>query len=125
MSTYARVALVAVLTAGGAVFGGFCVLVMAADPDPGTSITTGDLVAALVACGVVLVGAVLTALVAGILALAHRGEHPTPTSPPAWYADPLGRHRRRYWDGRSWTTWAEDDGEALSDPVGFGVAPPR
>jgi membrane protease YdiL (CAAX protease family) len=27
---------------------------------------------------------------------------------PGWYPDPSGRHARRWWDGRSWTTWVLD-----------------
>ena len=32
------------------------------------------------------------------------GDHP----PPGWYADPLGQHFARWWDGCRWTTSARD-----------------
>jgi hypothetical protein len=32
-----------------------------------------------------------------------------------WFADPVGRHERRYFDGRSWTDWVFDDGAQSSD----------
>lgn len=38
-------------------------------------------------------------------------------APPAWYADPLGRHQYRYWDGTSWTHHVADDGKASVDPL--------
>ena len=37
--------------------------------------------------------------------------------PPAWYADPLGRHEYRYWDGAAWTHHVADGGQASVDPV--------
>lgn len=124
MGTRSRIAVFALVTAGGAVFGAFCVLVMAADPDPGTSISAGFLTGVLVLCGVVFVGAALTAVVAGLLAFLHRGEGARRVGPAAWYPDPVGRHRQRYWDGSVWTAWVADDGAAVEDPVGLGVSPP-
>ena len=49
-------------------------------------------------------------------------QDPTPDPPSggvpaAWYADPLGRHQYRYWDGASWTHHVADDGQASVDPV--------
>ena len=37
--------------------------------------------------------------------------------PAAWYADPLGRHQYRYWDGASWTHHVADGGKTSVDPV--------
>jgi len=34
-----------------------------------------------------------------------------------WYADPLGRHQFRYWDGLAWTDSVADDGQQATDPV--------
>ena len=45
---------------------------------------------------------------------------PNPPSggvPAAWYADPLGRHQYRYWDGASWTHHVADDGKTSLDPL--------
>ena len=37
--------------------------------------------------------------------------------PEGWYADPLGRHERRYWDGDEWTDDVSDDGVTGEDPL--------
>lgn len=38
------------------------------------------------------------------------------TSTPAnWYADPVGRHQLRYWDGAQWTEHVSTDGEPAID----------
>ena len=37
--------------------------------------------------------------------------------PAAWYADPLGRHEYRYWDGAAWTHHVADSGQTSVDPV--------
>jgi hypothetical protein len=29
-------------------------------------------------------------------------------SSPGWYADPVGEHEKRYWDGVGWTGWTRD-----------------
>jgi hypothetical protein len=43
--------------------------------------------------------------------------------PPAdWYADPTGRHERRYWDGSGWTEHVFTDRKQSVDPVA-GSAP--
>ena len=34
-----------------------------------------------------------------------------------WYADPLGRHQFRYWDGQAWTDTVADDGQTSVDPL--------
>jgi hypothetical protein len=34
-----------------------------------------------------------------------------------WYPDPAGRHERRYWDGRGWTSLIEDSLVTGSDPI--------
>lgn len=44
-------------------------------------------------------------------------EQPACVTPAAWYADPLGRHQYRYWDGASWTDHVADDGRASVDPL--------
>jgi hypothetical protein len=33
-----------------------------------------------------------------------------PTSPPGWYADPIGAHQLRYFDGSAWTEHVSDNG---------------
>ncbi len=38
-------------------------------------------------------------------------------APPQWYADPLGRHQYRYWDGTQWTPHVADEGATGYDPV--------
>ena len=35
----------------------------------------------------------------------------------AWYADPMGRHQHRYWDGAQWTHHVADDGVAAVDEL--------
>lgn len=35
-----------------------------------------------------------------------------------WYADPIGRHEQRYWDGARWTENVADGGTASVDPQG-------
>lgn len=43
--------------------------------------------------------------------------------PPGWHADPWGRYRMRYWDGRSWTDHVADHGGTqLTDAVPAGAA---
>jgi hypothetical protein len=52
---------------------------------------------------------------------AMTADEPAPAVPggPAaeWYADPLGRHQLRYWDGASWTSHVADDGVQSVDPL--------
>ncbi len=40
------------------------------------------------------------------------------SAPPAWLADPTGRHQMRYWDGVQWTDYVSDAGAQSTDPVG-------
>lgn len=40
-----------------------------------------------------------------------------PTVPPAWHADPHGRHQYRWWDGTRWTDQVADDGTQSTDPT--------
>ena len=43
---------------------------------------------------------------------------PAQRNPPAdWYADPLGRHQYRYWDGTQWTQHVGDGGVASVDEL--------
>lgn len=43
---------------------------------------------------------------------------PPHTTPPGWYADPMGRHEVRYWDGAQWTHHVASNGvQALDAPV--------
>src|SRR5664279_128401 len=49
---------------------------------------------------------------------------PAPTSPAGWFADPLGRHELRYYDGRQWTEHVSSHGRtAVDPPVGQGHIP--
>src|SRR5215475_15236986 len=41
-----------------------------------------------------------------------------PMTPAGWYADPAGRHEKRYWDGTGWTAGVSDGGVAATDPPG-------
>ena len=41
----------------------------------------------------------------------------TPSAAAGWYADPLGRHERRYWDGAAWTDHIVDGTTQGTDPV--------
>ena len=47
----------------------------------------------------------------------------TPNTPAGWYADPLGRHERRYWDGAAWTEHIVDATTQGTDPVSGPPAP--
>lgn len=40
------------------------------------------------------------------------------SAPPAWLADPTGRHQMRYWDGQQWTDYVSNAGVQATDPVG-------
>lgn len=40
-----------------------------------------------------------------------------------WYADPLGRHELRYWDGQSWSAHVADGGRMSTDPLTSSAAP--
>ena len=46
---------------------------------------------------------------------------PTPAAQPLpaadWYADPMGRHQYRYWNGTAWTDDVADNGVAATDPL--------
>lgn len=50
---------------------------------------------------------------------------PQPVAPPppvenppfGWYADPSGRHEKRYWDGTRWTEHVSDADVRSTDPV--------
>jgi hypothetical protein len=43
-------------------------------------------------------------------------------APPAWAADPTGRHQLRYWDGKAWTDHVADNGQESRDPTAVGPA---
>ena len=45
------------------------------------------------------------------------GAAPPASTPSGWFADPLGRHEMRYWDGRVWTGHVSDAGVASVDPL--------
>lgn len=50
--------------------------------------------------------------------------HPPPVMPAGWFADPLGRHELRYYDGRQWTEHVSNRGRtAIDPPVGAGNVP--
>lgn len=40
------------------------------------------------------------------------------SAPPAWLADPTGRHPWRWWDGQAWTDQVSDGGQPGVDPIG-------
>jgi uncharacterized protein YxjI len=45
-------------------------------------------------------------------------------TPAGWYADPLGRHQLRYFDGSQWTEHVSSNGQTSIDPpVGQGHVP--
>jgi uncharacterized protein YxjI len=47
-----------------------------------------------------------------------------PGSPAGWFADPLGRHQLRYYDGNQWTEHVSSNGRtAVDPPVGQGHIP--
>ena len=51
-------------------------------------------------------------------------QHQPQQSPAGWYADPLGRHQLRYYDGRQWTEHVSSNGQTMIDPpVGQGHVP--
>jgi len=39
------------------------------------------------------------------------------TTPANWYADPMGRHQLRYWDGTAWTEHVTTNGVQTVDPL--------
>lgn len=41
---------------------------------------------------------------------------------PDWYADPMGRHALRFWDGAQWTERISDAGRVGTDPVDVDLA---
>lgn len=43
---------------------------------------------------------------------------------PDWFADPLGRHQHRYWDGAAWTDAVADNGWQSTDPLSPAAAAP-
>ena len=46
------------------------------------------------------------------------------TTPAGWFADPLGRHQLRYFDGTQWTEHVSSNGRtAVDPPVGQGHVP--
>jgi uncharacterized protein YxjI len=48
----------------------------------------------------------------------------TTGTPAGWYADPLGRHETRYFDGQQWTEHVASHGrQAIDPPVGSGHVP--
>jgi uncharacterized protein YxjI len=51
-------------------------------------------------------------------------QQPPQQSPAGWYADPLGRHQLRYYDGMQWTEHVSSNGQTMIDPpVGQGHIP--
>jgi Protein of unknown function (DUF2510)/HIRAN domain len=55
---------------------------------------------------------------------ANRSIAAPPESREAWYADPLGHHQHRYWDGMKWTEHVADDAKAAIDPLPEGYLQP-
>ncbi len=48
----------------------------------------------------------------------------TPTAPPGWHPDPMGRHELRYWDGTQWTEHVSSHGrQAVDPPTGTSPVP--
>jgi uncharacterized RDD family membrane protein YckC len=45
------------------------------------------------------------------------------SAPPAWYADPSGRHEHRYWSGDAWTEHVADRGRQSVDPLPPAATP--
>jgi uncharacterized protein YxjI len=52
-------------------------------------------------------------------------QQPAPSASPAgWFADPLGRHELRYYDGAQWTEHVSSNGRtAIDAPIGQGHVP--
>ena len=48
---------------------------------------------------------------------ARREQRDLPPSVGAWYADPTGRHRVRYWDGAQWSASVADGWDVIDDPL--------
>lgn len=46
-----------------------------------------------------------------------------PAPPANWYADPMGRHQYRYWNGTAWTENVADNGAGSLDPLAAPAAP--
>lgn len=46
------------------------------------------------------------------------------STPAGWYADPLGSHEHRYWDGERWTGHVATAGRTATEPVGGTPTPP-
>jgi uncharacterized RDD family membrane protein YckC len=44
------------------------------------------------------------------------GVPPPETPPPGWFADPMGRHEYRYWEGARWSDQVSDAGQVRVDP---------
>ena len=51
------------------------------------------------------------------------GAEPMSSYPANWYADPMGRHELRYWDGAEWTEHVSDQGRTGTDPLASSPAP--
>jgi hypothetical protein len=47
----------------------------------------------------------------------HHAAHRPPDVPAHWAADPSEQHQWRWWDGRRWTEYVADQGEAGIDPL--------
>jgi len=51
-------------------------------------------------------------------------QQPAGAAPAGWFADPLGRHELRYYDGTQWTEHVSSHGRtAIDPPVGQGHVP--
>lgn len=51
------------------------------------------------------------------LALRRRSKFASPPAPADWYADPIGHHELRYWNGAAWTADVSDNGVQGQDPI--------